>query len=192
LGYEQAVALPHGHASWFVIFNNFSPNTNYRLWTNNAYGTASNLMTAASGFYNIGLFVGAIGTPQQSLELVGTVGNGGLLPGYFSGANPFQLPAPYAAGTPINFQIRAWSVAGGANWNTALAASAVDPLNIALGVSAIGTVTPGSTPPAPLFGTTPGLLTSGHLMAPIPEPSTIALGLLGLGTLLVFRRRKQD
>jgi hypothetical protein len=126
------------------------------------------------------------------LELVGTVGNAGLQPGYFSGANPFQLPAPYAAGTPINFQIRAWSVAGGANWNTALAAAAANPLEIALGWSAVGTVTPGSTPPAPLFGTTPGLLTRGfQIGGVIPEPSSIALGLLGLGTLLVFRRRNQ-
>jgi hypothetical protein len=179
-----------GFSQGNVIFNNFSPNTNFRLWTNSATGTGSNLMANAAGFYTIGLFVGAVGTAEGSLELVGTVGNAGLQPGYFSGANPFQLPAPYGPGTPINFQLRAWSVAGGANWNTALAASQANPLEIALGSSTIGTVTPGSTPPAPLFGTTAGLLSRGFGIAPVPEPSTIALGLLGLGAIALFRRRK--
>jgi len=187
-------ALVVGTATGFsqgnVIFNNFNPNTNFRLWTNNAAGSASNLTLNTGTHYTIGLFVGALGTAEGSLELVGTVGNAGLQPGYFSGSNPFQLPAPYGPGTAINFQLRAWSVAGGANWNTALAASAANPLEIALGSSTIGTVTPGSTPPAPLFGTAAGLLNRGFEIKPVPEPSSIALGLLGLGAIALFRRRK--
>jgi hypothetical protein len=174
-----------------VVFNNFSPNTNFRIWTNNTTLTASNLMSPSAGIYTFGLYVGAVSTPEGSLELVGTVGNGGLQPGYFSGANPFQLPAPYGPGTPINFQIRAWSAWAGANWNEALATSAANPSSVALGQSTIGTVTPGSTPPAPLFGTTAGLLSRGfEVSLPIPEPSSIALGLLGVGAMVLFRRRK--
>ena len=187
-------ALVVGTATGFsqgnVIFNNFAPNTNFRLWTNNATGSASNLMANTGTHYSIGLYVGAVGTAESSLELVGTVGNAGLQPGYFTGSNPFQLPAPYAAGTPINFQLRAWSVAGGASYEAARLAIVNGNLDIATGVSTIGTVTPSSAPPAPLFGTTAGLLTRGFGITPVPEPSSIALGLLGLGAIALFRRRK--
>jgi hypothetical protein len=188
-----AVLLGTATVGWSqgnVVFNNFSPNTNYRIWTNNASGTSSNLMANTGTHYTIGLFVGP--TNANWFELVGTVGNIGLSPGYFSGMNPFTLPAPYAAGTPINFQIRAWSATGGTSWEAALVASAANPINIALGTSAIGTVTPaGVGPAAPLFGTTPGLLTRGFEIGPVPEPSSIALGLLGLGCLALFRGRKR-
>ena len=173
-----------------VVFNNFGPNTNWRIYTNNWPGTASNLMSGAG--YTLGLYVGAVGTPDGSLELVGTTGSQGLSPGYFSGINPFQLPAPYGPGTPINFQIRAWSVNGGASYETAISAIMGGNFDIALGISSIGTVTPGSTPPAPLFGTTAGLLSRGFQITNVPEPSAIALGLLGLGCLALFRRRKQS
>ena len=176
-----------------VVFNNFYPNTNYRLWTNNPFGPSTNLMANTGGHYTIGLYVGPVGTAEGSLELVGSVGNAGLQPGYFSGVNPFQLPTPYAAGTPINFQIRAWSVAGGASYASAVSAFYGGNFQIAGGTSAVGTVTPGSSIAAPLFGTTPGLLTRGfeiHVPIIIPEPSGFAIGLLGLSTLLLFRRRK--
>jgi len=187
-------ALLLGTATGFsqgnVVFNNFAPNTNFRLWTNNAFGTASNLMANGGTHYRIGLYVSAT-NEGASLELVGTVGNTGLQPGYFSGQNPFTLPAPYGPGTPINFQIRAWSVAGGASYADALTAINGGNLDIAIGTSAIGTVTPaGVGPAAPLFGTATGLLTRGFEIAPVPEPSSIALGLLGLGAIALFRRRK--
>jgi hypothetical protein len=175
-----------------VAFNNLG-NTNWRIWTNSFTGQGSNLMssTLANG-YRIGLYVAQTNV-GSSFELAGTAGNTAPFgPGFFQGGSPFTLPAGYAGGTPINFQLRAWSFAGGGSFETALSAAASDPLGIALGQSLIGTVTPAGagSPPSALFGTTAGLLTRGFGVAPVPEPSTIALGLLGLGAIALFRRRK--
>jgi len=181
-----------GWSQGVVAFNNTGANTNWRLWTNNVSGSASNLMANQAGHYTIGFYAGAVGTAEGSLELVGTVGNVGVAPGRFTGVSPFTLNG-YAPGTPINFQLRAWSVAGGSSYATALSTIEGGNLDIAIGVSTIGTVTPGTSgsPAPPIFGTAVGLLTRGFGVAPIvPEPSSIALGLLGLGAIALFRRRK--
>jgi hypothetical protein len=84
-----------------------------------------------------------------------------------------------AAGT---FQVRAWDAAGGGTYEAALAAGAK------AGLSGTFTVTTGgggipANPPATLVG-----LTSFNLTQ-VPEPSTIALGLLGAAGLLIRRRK---
>jgi hypothetical protein len=112
--------------------------------------------------------------------------NTALLPG---GAPGVAVPGAPLGGAPANgtFQIRAWNNVGGtiANWANALALPAV-----ARGASEIvnagplgGTGSPAATDPA-LNG-----MTSFNLHI-VPEPSAIALGVLGLGTLMFLRRRK--
>jgi len=155
------------------------------LSTNNGTsGTAT-----GAGNYRVGLYMGTTGTPVGSLALVGLATNNALA-GRFSGGNPYLLPAPFAAGTAYDFQVRAWTLTSGLTYEEAVAAG----LGLG-GVSGLGNVTPTAAPnpPAALFGTGAGQLSSGIVMtplAPVPEPSSIALGLLGLGAIALFRRRK--
>lgn len=87
-----------------------------------------------------------------------------------------------AAGAVATIQVRAWEAASGATYEAALAAGGKT------GFSNIITVTTGGggEPPA-----TPSNLVglTGFNLTIIPEPSTIALGLLGVGALLLRRRK---
>src|SRR5215212_7923430 len=110
--------------------------TAFRVWTNNATSTSSNLMTGA-GRYVFGLYASTdTNASLGSLSLVGLGTNVGIA-GVFSGGDPYTLPNGYASGSQIRFQVRGWSIAGGASYTEAVAAAALDPLNIALGVSDI-------------------------------------------------------
>ncbi|MFM1768814.1 MAG: hypothetical protein RJA22_1343 [Verrucomicrobiota bacterium] len=87
------------------------------------------------------------------------------------------------------FQVRAWDNRGGTI--TTWAAVLADP-TIASGKSTLfdagplgGTGTPPATPPL-----LTGLRSFNLVAAPVPEPSVIALGALGLGALLLRRIRK--
>jgi hypothetical protein len=88
---------------------------------------------------------------------------------------PAILPVPNAGdvGTVISLQI----VAGG----QFVGRTEVKQVTLAAGAGP-GTVTWSSTPNANRF--------SPLVVTIVPEPSTIALGVLGLGSLLLFRRRK--
>jgi hypothetical protein len=91
--------------------------------------------------------------------------------------------APGAVGT---FQIWAWS-SGFASYADALLG---DPNTTYAGKSAIFTsVISGSGPPAPTPVSLAGKY-AGFAVQPVPEPSTIALGILGAGSLLFLRRKK--
>jgi hypothetical protein len=102
-------------------------------------------------------------------------GAGYWLPGSRTAAN---VPA----GAQAEVQVRAWRVSDGATWEAAQAAGR------GFGQSAILTITSGGggTPPA-----LPANLVGLTSFSLVPEPSTIALGIIGgLGTLLLIRRRK--
>jgi len=187
-----AVTAVSAMAQGRVSFRN-GASTSFYISTNNAVGTASNLMSGTSA-YRIGLYASpTTGATEGSLTLIGLATNSAALPGRFLGPSPYAITAPgYTAGTPITFQIRAWSFAGGLSYEEALTAAALSPLDIALGVSALGTTTPtpAPSPAGELWGTSLGNLTGGFEIKPIPEPSSIALGLLGLGAIALFRRKK--
>lgn len=145
---------------------------------------------SGAGTYYFGLYVGTAGTPESGLSLVLLATNTALA-GRLSGGNPAPLPAPWDTGTapnayPLTFQIRGWTAASGLSYEAALASGS----GLA-GKSTIGTVTPTFSPTgaAALFGTT-GTTVGGFTLTPVPEPSSIALGLLGLGAVALFRRRK--
>lgn len=146
--------------------------------------------------YRIGLYAGSQGTAASALTLVGLATNAPIsaFAGQFN-ANPaggfFQVPG-FASGTTIAFQVRAWTLAAGLDYESALTAAGANPSYL-VGASALGETTlgGGATPPGTLFGTNPGNVT-GFAISPsiVPEPSSIALGLLGLGAIALFRRRK--
>ncbi|MDA1272718.1 MAG: PEP-CTERM sorting domain-containing protein [Verrucomicrobia bacterium] len=77
-----------------------------------------------------------------------------------------------AAGQTATLQLRAYN---GANFASSLVSGQSGTINVALGG--------GNLPPAALAGL------SGFTMTAIPEPSTIALGVLGLAALMVRRRK---
>jgi len=88
------------------------------------------------------------------------------------------------ANGPATIQMRAWETARGASWEAAGGAGAPH-----VGESAILNLTATGgygVPPA-----TPVELTGlqGFSLRPVPEPSTIALGLLGAAALLIRRRK---
>lgn len=185
-----ASALAQGNVSFR---NNAS--TSFYIYTNTFNGSLTGqdpntrLMSGTSA-YRIGLYAApGTGAASNSLTLVGLATNNAALAGRFLGPSPYVLTG-YAPGSPITFQIRAWSFAGGLSYEEALT-SAANPLDIALGASALGTVTPSdaASPVALLFGTSAPLV-QGFEVKPVPEPSSIALGLLGLGAIALFRRKK--
>ena len=171
-----------------VVFQN-TASPAFNVTTNNGSGFGP--ISGANG-YRIGLYASVnTNATAGSLALVGLATNVNGLPGKFNGGGGFVLPNGFPTGTPIVFQLRGWSFAGGTSYEEALSAAASDPLNIVLGTSPLGSTVPGggTVLAGALFGTSPGLLSSGFVIG-VPEPSSIALGLLGLGAIALFRRRK--
>ena len=176
-----------------VVFAN-TASTQFRIWTNNPAGTASNLNSTTLNRF--GLYAAQGSPSSNSLTLVGVamaLTASPSLYGFFNGGNPFAMPAPFAPGDTITFQIRGWS-GNFSSYEQAIVAQQSDPLNIALGVSPLGTttLTASPAPPAPLFGTSPGLISRGFEVKAIPEPSTFALAALGaFAVAFCCRRRKR-
>lgn len=144
------------------------------------------------GLYTIGIYAGPEGALEGALVLVGATTTNGPVAGRING-NPsggsFVLPNGFPTSTRITFQIRAWQTSAGSY------AAAVSGAGL-YGASTVGTTTPGGGLIAAggLFGTVvapngdqPVL---GFALSGVPEPSSIALGLLGLGAVALFRRKK--
>lgn len=108
-------------------------------------------------------------------------------------ANPAAAPlvsdTPSSASERAKFQLRVWDNMGGTILTWQDAVTQWDGGRGAIGSSDIFTVPwqlgLGTTLPPTLQG-----LQSFQLVAPVPEPSVIALGVLGAGCLLLLRRRK--
>jgi hypothetical protein len=87
------------------------------------------------------------------------------------------------SGGPATVQLRAWSSAF-ATYDAAVTANAAAGKSALLTLSATGA--PNGAPPTPDVNLT-GL--QGFTLSGVPEPSTIALGLIGAGALLIRRRK---
>lgn len=111
-------------------------------------------------------------------------------PGIFNvGARTAPTPEPGGVGW---FQVRAWESVYGATWDLAVSAPAQGGRLALAGTSNVIKVTLGNPTTVPP-GTAGSLTGSGLLsfyVVPVPEPSVIGLGLLGVGALLMLRRRK--
>jgi len=91
---------------------------------------------------------------------------------------PVVLTTTYADQTSVNVQMRAWEAAGGTSYEAAVAAGKLAGMSTPVTLK----VATAPAPPADMIG-----LTSFQLSA-IPEPSTLALGVLGAAALLLRRR----
>jgi len=156
-----------------VTFANGAPGTEVR-----AFGTNVNATVALYGSTSTGL------ASDTSLTQIGATVNT-IAPGYFLGGTR-NIGNP---GDTVTLQVRAWS-GGFATWDLANAAALSNPNVFLTLVRPMWEQTAGGggvNPPAPITGA--GRY-SGSVLEPIPEPSSIALGLLGLGAIVLFRRRK--
>jgi len=143
------------------------------------------------------LYAGAAGTAWDSLSAItptatfGTGASAGYLTSVLGGG--FRTIGIVPVGSQAAFQFRVWS-ANFATWDAAWAAYQGGDLTVKVGVNGwAGTGLPSTVLTSTALGggasTPPNMvgLTSFSLQA-VPEPSTIALGVLGIGALLLRRR----
>lgn len=123
---------------------------------------------------------------QRGLMLGPAVNMGPVAGRYSTGTR--STPATTPPGGPGWFQVRAWESAFGADYNAAVSSPPINGRLANVGTSNIlrvDTGNPTTTPP----GSPTGIAVPGFVLVPVPEPSVIALGVLGLGALLMLRRR---
>jgi len=147
---------------------------------------------------SFGLFAGA-DAASMSLLPVGELGAMGTVAGIFLAPSGllYQVPGFGPASRPF-LQVRAWS-SQFTDWRQAKAAFDNNVAGTMFGetdIRQIGTLGlgPSSGPGVSLWQTAaqtnPNLLNPIIVRTAVPEPSMIALGVLGLGSLLLFRRRQ--
>jgi hypothetical protein len=147
-------------------------------------GSTTNLNNPESET-QVGLYIGTVGDPS-SLALSGNTTNLFSNGRYSGGTRTFASIAP---GTIILVQVRAWlATTLYPSYEAAYAAGLGGDVTVMLGQSAAFNVTLTGAPTTPASIVTAGLSPIG--LTPVPEPSSIALGLLGLGAVALFRRRK--
>lgn len=124
-----------------------------------------------------GVDAGSLAAVPGSTPFLGTAAP---FTGFFNGGT--KTLTGITAGSRPFFQVKAWEASGGATYDAALAAGKKTGFSTVfqIGVDTGGVGSP-ATPPAALIG-----LTSFSL---VPEPSTIALGVLGALALLIRRRK---
>ena len=161
---------------------------------NNAAQTITNSVTSAASAggsaqddTQVGLYIGNVGDAVSSLQLIGTTTNC-FAPGRFAGGN---RTLSGWTGT-VQLQVRAWlattvyasyeaAIAGALGGDASVVAGVSAPFSYALTLAPAPVVSIGNA------GLTPIVLLPQQI---VPEPSSIALGLLGLGAVALFRRRK--
>jgi MYXO-CTERM domain-containing protein len=131
----------------------------------------------AAGADNVGVLT-AVTNP------IATFGTNSSFAGFISSASGGGNRILPVSGA-VTVQIRAWSATGGLTYEEAYTGFLAGDASIFIG-STVRINANAVVPP-----TTPGSIVGpGYVLTPAPEPSSIALGLLGLGAIALFRRRK--
>jgi hypothetical protein len=210
-GYSQGVINFQGNTTGFkqVIYNANPANTGvsvtYGGYTvNELQGSTSTTppesptgttVYAGSLLTGTGYSAELLGAPAPATlaQLVPLTQSGGAaaILNFYTGGTPSgtisgSFPVVTASGVTEEIAIAAWNNEGGTVNDLATAQKDGDPW----GISALSTITPATgANPATLMSTASDLNLSFSLGTVVPEPSTIALGVMGASALL-FRRRK--
>lgn len=161
---------------------------------NNSSATRiTNALTSMGASVNVAVYYSANTNliaiqDDSSLVIAANSRTNTLASGQFVGGTRF-IPDIAGPGNPAAFQVRAWSGAF-TTYEDALAAAQVDGVTL-VGKSVIfhmPTLGGGLTAAQSIFGA--NKLNAFTVAPSVPEPSSIALGLLGLGAIALFRRRK--
>jgi len=171
------VAALGTYAQGSLVAANFAPGVDAPV-TN---AMAAPAVRASGSGFQAQVYIGPAGTTSASALTTNGVGGtttpfqSGAGAGYFLGGA--RTIEGFAAASVITVQVRAWATSAGANWESAvLGRGESNLIQVTLGGGAL--------PPANLVGL------QGFNVIAVPEPSSIALGLLGLGAIVLFRRRK--
>jgi PEP-CTERM motif len=184
----------YAQGSGSLTFTTVGVPNNKRVWVNNT-GVVGEGTLAAGTAYATALYWGPAGTTDDR-NLVQIGGSTTFLPAgasagtYSGGGRTINYSHSPINGEVLSFQVRAWSTADGSSYEQVLASGSGS-----VGKGAIfqlKTKDEGNSletkPNIADAVRSPGY--TGFAITPVPEPSTIALGLLGVGTLLMLRRRK--
>jgi hypothetical protein len=178
-----ALTVGASYAQGFVQFAN---GTLSRFQLRNSDGTSANIPAGTQ--LNFAIFYGTAGAPPKDEPQTPFAGMSAV-----AGIN--NVTAAYALGLEtapndvVSMRVRGWSSSFGADWLTASRTPGAmygetDIRMVTLGTSLTATpIWQGAT------GTNPNRF-NPLVVSIVPEPSTIALAVLGLGSLLLFRRRK--
>ena len=191
-----AVGLGTAVAQGTIDFHN--PN-NFPVTVRDAANNVTTMGSATSplgpGTVRVGLFVGNNGATFSQMTMVGMTTNSSsslaLFVGTFNGGVPYSVTGRNQ-GDVVSFAFAAWSISTGAlTYQAALGA----PTGYVSHTPVVGngyTLSGGAGTPPLTWGTpttaSPWLV-NGLELQPVPEPSTIVLGLLGAGALLLRRRK---
>jgi hypothetical protein len=168
------------YAQGSVLFNNSS--TTLVKLLNPADQTLSSAPVGST--YTVGIWWAAAGTTDEAaFAFTGVTTTISPAPGRFTGLGKTITQVPTPGGT-IAMQIRGWQTDAG-SYDAAAASS--DKYFGSSSIFSVATANPLSTPPGTPTAIVPGF--TGLTLHIVPEPSTIALGLLGLAGLFVLRRR---
>ncbi len=175
-----AIAGQKAFAQGTVVFNN----SNASLVTY-APGSPDSGSLAVGNTVLLALYWGPAGSAAGALTQIGGTTTIGPVVGRYSGGTR-TTGAGTAAGATAVFQVKAWSASMGATYEEALTRNGGYIGASPLFTSSTGGVGQPASAAVPLSATAVGFAVT---FVPVPEPGTIALGLLG-ATALLLRRKK--
>ena len=176
-------------AQGVVNFSNHPASDAEKVWFGDYFNPQNAGLAPVGSAYQVALYYDPLvraSTTDAAFIQIGAPANFGLLgvlPGVFGGGN---RTIPVGNGGVVNFQVRGWATAFGSNYEQAFARG------VGVGRSAIFRMDTavGAEPVMGVKGT--GTFTTGWtgFIIWIPEPPPIALGLVGIGAVLLLSRRR--
>jgi hypothetical protein len=181
--------LAQGQTQGYVDFRNtaFPANTSQRIYVNTYGGGSANYAPADT--YSVGLYWAPDGTTDESMFIMVGAATGVITGGFFQGGT---RAIPTITGNAM-FQVRGWTTAYGNSYEASFMNPNWGAGNV-VGKSAIIRATGIKDPllvPTPVSDpiTTYGIV--GFAFTTIPEPSSVAFGILGASAFLLRVRRRK-